>query len=187
MSTTLPNTIETALANATSASFTLTLPLASTNKSKKFTVSRVDGTGNTVTVAVQSGDFIGGGSLTTTLLVGIEDTITLQSDGARWRWVSSNVRTTQFGFTGGSGGVTVNYNPNNLLNATPSRTQAGVYPATFTPGAYSGFTTCSCNAGGANGGFCGGGASNNGYTVYGFIGTTPTDGLSYYISCVGPR
>jgi hypothetical protein len=98
-SATLPLTIETAFADATAGSITLTLPDAVANKGKKFTVTKTDDSNNyLVTLSAATGQLIG--PRLTTVLTGV-DSVTVQSNGVKWNYVgTSPVKNASWTWTG---------------------------------------------------------------------------------------
>lgn len=81
--TLVPSSDDTCLADATSTAFTVTLPAASGNGGKKFTIKKIDSTSNIVTIARAGSDTIDGA--TSALLSLQYESVTLVSDGsAAW-------------------------------------------------------------------------------------------------------
>ncbi len=88
-SATLSPNIETAFGNTTTAAFTLTLPDATLNKSKKFLIKKTDSSANILTVQAFGAQTIDG---ITAYKMGTQfDNFTVQSDGANWQVVQNNV------------------------------------------------------------------------------------------------
>jgi len=79
---TITGTDVVVFANAASGNVTITLPVAATNSGYRFYVKRIDGSGNTCSVARSGADTIDG---QTTITLGMQYTsLTLVSDGSAW-------------------------------------------------------------------------------------------------------
>jgi hypothetical protein len=77
---TLASSISNVFAYANSSAYTITLPDATANSGKRFTIKKCDTTGNIITLSSSNG--IDGG--TTRTLVNPYDSITVISDGTQW-------------------------------------------------------------------------------------------------------
>jgi hypothetical protein len=78
----------TILANASAGSLAITLPSAAALTGKTFTIKKIDGSGNAVTVMTSSGQVIDGGA--DFVLPAAWRYITVQSDGLNWFIISNN-------------------------------------------------------------------------------------------------
>lgn len=74
----------TIICNATSGSFTVTLPAAASHTGRIYHIKKIDSSGNAVTVDGNSSETIDDG--TTAILTIQYEAISIQSDGAEW-WI----------------------------------------------------------------------------------------------------
>ena len=72
------------ICNATSASFTVTLPAAASHTGRVYHIKKIDSSGNTVTVDGASAETIDDGA--TAIITTQYESITIQSDGSEW-WI----------------------------------------------------------------------------------------------------
>jgi hypothetical protein len=77
------------LGDATGASFTVTLPQASTVPGKRLCVKKLDSTAHTVTIAAHAGDLVEGSA--TQVLSQPGQAVTIISDATNWYLISFNV------------------------------------------------------------------------------------------------
>lgn len=132
---------ETVQGNTTSGNITITLPLASTVPGKKYTVTKPV-TPNTITVAPTSPDTIS--SSTGTKIHAFGDSVTLQSDGTSWRWVSSAMRTevARIACSGSSG---ISSQRGNWVSSVGNVDANGSCQVNFQSGIFDGAPVCNVN------------------------------------------
>lgn len=82
---TIAQNIRTVFADATGGAFTVTVPAASVNKGRRFTVIKIDSTASAITVARTSPNTINGATSVT--LTAQYEAITIESNGTHWHIV----------------------------------------------------------------------------------------------------
>lgn len=120
------------LCDATSAAFTVTLPTASGNTGKTFTIKKIDSSSNIVTIATTSSQTIDG--VTTQKLFARYDTSIVQSDGSNWVIINRRIAKSQVRLNTSNGRGSTNTKIRRYLNVTDNYGTAITYADSATLG-----------------------------------------------------
>ncbi|MFM6929054.1 MAG: hypothetical protein ACKOX6_11360 [Bdellovibrio sp.] len=181
---------ETIEADATSGAFTINLPPAASYKGKKYHLIQTGSTTNQVTIDPNGSELVC--EQTTVKLTGKDDTLTIQSNGTKWKGLDGTCWKTMHAYINSSctaSPCTINTQSGDIINIT--RAGAGIYSANYPVGTISALPACTYGAlSTAQNSVCKGNGTTSTSTIPIICMNSTTSALAddgFSFNCRGPR